>query len=374
MAVLLLAALVAGQGSRVVGQRARTTAPTAPKPRAVILPSAGPSERERRAAVHSESLKRGTNFLVSRDPEGASVVEGTLPTRELLEESISTAYDEVDSRHNSQQISDITVQQSGEEWASPVVTAEEYGPCDCECEPTLVERCKFYLLPGNWPVWHHLHAWHPDWLVGARPLQGPDGARYLGIGDPLITASWKNRPFGGSWFLGALWATGLSDNVEQGSSMFGGARLGWDFDYYLGGETRIGFATPSIYYPLEPNLPADNSRLIFWDVSLLYYPWGDAQWRPYILVGLGMTSLNFDDVNGSQVNQPVLGLPFGCGFKYRWNDRLVLRMELLDNVAFGSGANLDDMHNISLTGGIEYRFGGKRDSYWPWNPSRRLTF
>ena len=65
-------------------------------------------------------------------------------------------------------------------------------------------------------------------------------------------------------------------------------------------------------------------------------------------------------------------MPFGFGLKVRCiRDWLALRLEMLDNVAFGS-AGLDTMHNITLTGGVEVRFGGPRKSYWPWNPDRYL--
>ena len=26
------------------------------------------------------------------------------------------------------------------------------------------------------------------------------------------------------------------------------------------------------------------------------------------------------------------------------------------------------MHSLSLTTGLEFRFGGTRKAYWPWNP------
>ena len=32
-----------------------------------------------------------------------------------------------------------------------------------------------------------------------------------------------------------------------------------------------------------------------WDLDLLYYPWGDTQWRPYLLIGLGTARVDFID-------------------------------------------------------------------------------
>ena len=47
---------------------------------------------------------------------------------------------------------------------------------------------------------------------------------------------------------------------------------------------------------------------------------------------------------------------------------LVLRFDVLDNLAFGSG-RLGTMNNFSFTTGFEYRFGGEHYNYWPWNPA-----
>jgi hypothetical protein len=151
-------------------------------------------------------------------------------------------------------------------------------------------------------------------------------------------------------------------------------RLGWDFDYYMGAEMRVGQARPAIDYPVPSVRVRDNSRAVVWDWSFLYYPWGDAQWRPYALFGLGLAQFDYHDQNDRHFNQLLFGLPWGVGLKYRWDDRLAIRVELLDNVAFGAPGGLVTMNNVSLTGGAEFRFGGPRKSYWPWNPSRHLTY
>lgn len=330
------------------------------------------------STAYRDSLRRGTSFLISSQQGTSSVPPGNVVNPGSIH--FDADYYGTDSRPPFVEPFVYPTEQVGvDRMATPDTFFEEtYAQPACKScstgHPALEpcgQPCEGFLhWSGRW-----LNLRKPYWLIGDTPLQGPNGRRYVGLGEPLLTESWRNRPYGASWFLGGLFATGLIDHrVDQGSGMFGGIRFGWDLDHYLGMETRIGFSTPGIEYPLEINLPADHSRIILWDLEFLYYPWGDTTWRPYILFGLGMASFDFADDTGRNINQTTLGLPFGIGAKYRWNSRLALRVEFLDNVAFGSSAGLENMNNVSLTAGIEYRFGGKRTSYWPWSPGRQLTF
>jgi hypothetical protein len=42
---------------------------------------------------------------------------------------------------------------------------------------------------------------------------------------------------------------------------------------------------------------------------------------------------------------------------------------VLDNISLGADG-LDTQHSISLTAGMELRFGAPPESYWPWRSSR----
>lgn len=221
------------------------------------------------------------------------------------------------------------------------------------------------VLPGN-----DLETWCAPLFSIWRILRPP--ARYRGPGEPLLRSSWQNRPLSASWFMGAIWGDELIDRrVRQGEGFIGGYQLGWDFDEYFGAETRFVFGSMEIHNEYGAQGRRGNDILV-WDVDLLYYPWGDARWRPYLLFGLGIFQVDFDDDLNERVMRNVLSLPLGVGLKYRWNQRIALRLEVLDNMALGGGSQLDDMHNVSLTGGMELRFGGRRPSYWPWNPSNRI--
>ena len=57
-------------------------------------------------------------------------------------------------------------------------------------------------------------------------------------------------------------------------------------------------------------------------------------------------------------------MPLALGFKYRCNDWLALRFECADNIVFGRGS-VRSVHDFSVTGGVEIRFGRSRQTYWP---------
>tara|TARA_B100000809_G_scaffold160596_1_gene157988 strand:+ start:167 stop:691 length:525 start_codon:yes stop_codon:yes gene_type:complete len=139
-------------------------------------------------------------------------------------------------------------------------------------------------------------------------------------------------------------------------------RLGHDFDHYYGKELRFGFG----YLELNNGQPAQpNSADYFLDAHLLHYPWGDARWRPFASIGMGFANFRFRDAAGRKHDERLFHLPVGMGVKYYYRKWLVLRAELMDNLAFG-GNGLDTMHNVSLTGGVEVRFGGWRRKYEGW--------
>jgi len=177
---------------------------------------------------------------------------------------------------------------------------------------------------------------------------------------------WRHRPLSASWFTGVLWGDDLqgldfpNGRVGQDSGFLGGVRLGWDWTEFFGGELRLGLSSLDLGTPLE----GFNNDVILFDGSVLFYPTGDTRLRPYILTGVGL--VNFDIATDH--SRRMVGMPLGGGVKYRVGNRLVLRFEVLDNIAFPSGSGLETTHNVSLSGGLEFRLGGSRRRYWPWEP------
>ena len=103
------------------------------------------------------------------------------------------------------------------------------------------------------------------------------------------------------------------------------------------------------------------------DLDLVYYPWGDSQWRPYFLAGVGWASFRFDDPQGTPIKDTTIVMPFGFGLKYRYQPQIALRFDVIDNLAFSS-ETVDTMHNVSFSFGVDIHFGGRRRSYFPWHP------
>jgi hypothetical protein len=190
------------------------------------------------------------------------------------------------------------------------------------------------------------------------------------LGDPYLNESWLYRPWNASWFIGNIWGDLLiAGRVDQDSGLLAGYRIGIDFAERWGTEMRFGFSSVELEYPggNPTNLDGD---IFLWDVNLLYYFLAESRLRPFMKTGFGLANFDFPNDVGQPVEETVLGMPFGIGVKYRWGRRLVVRTELLNNLAFGSGSGLDTLHNVSFTAGFEVRFGGARKNYWPWEPGR----
>ncbi len=196
--------------------------------------------------------------------------------------------------------------------------------------------------------------------------------RHIDKGEPLVGTSWLNRPLHADIFVGGIWPGALiRDGIDQDSDLVGGYRFGRDIDHYWGWESRLGFANlPTINRRNNVGLEKDSS-LWFLDAEMLYYPWGDATWRPYFAMGLGVANWRFNDASDVSYNEYLIQMPIGIGVKYHWRKWIAARIDLFDNISFGSGG-IDTMHNMTLTVGVEVHFGGWRRSYYPWNPDRHL--
>ena len=229
------------------------------------------------------------------------------------------------------------------------------------------EMADYFAPPelGDDPSWQHMV--HPlfasPWFSHGDP-NDPD--RHIGIGQPLIGTSWRNRPLYFGTFVGGIMMDDLvPDRIYQNDTTFVGARLGYDFDHFWGLEARWAFARPDLADGNgTPFFPA--SRDNFADVSLVYYPLGDTRWRPYLLAGLGFQTFRFNNELGQRISEAALEVPLGAGIKYFYGPWFTLRFDFVDNLSFGN-ARISGMNNVSLMAGAEFRFGGSRPSYFPWH-------
>lgn len=192
--------------------------------------------------------------------------------------------------------------------------------------------------------------------------------RFLQKNVPMTYSSWLNRPYHVDWFAGPL----LSDDpaagrVSQSNEILAGLRFGWDFDYYWGLQWRFGWADPSILQ--DGATESTGGTYMVGDFDLVYYPWGDTKVRPYFQLGLGGTQVATITEDGGGREAWLMSMPFGLGVEFPQTRWLAWRLEIIDNLAFGADG-IDTMHNVSFTAGMEYRFGARPTSYWPWRSSR----
>jgi hypothetical protein len=195
--------------------------------------------------------------------------------------------------------------------------------------------------------------------------------RNVGRGCPLVGTSWLNRPYYVGGEVGGLWLTRpIHDDVTSDDGAFGGFFLGWDRDPYWGAELRFDWANPE-FANRNARDAARTDSLFEWNYSLLYYPWGDAAWRPYWRAGIGDTYYDVPLDDGSRHDQWMLTFPLGFGVKYPVRRWLAARVEVCDHLGVGH-YRLNAQNNLTLTFGLEWRFGAHPRSYWPWNPSRHI--
>jgi hypothetical protein len=193
-----------------------------------------------------------------------------------------------------------------------------------------------------------------------------DNARYTGWGEPLTGTSWRNRPWYVGFFVGGILNDDLvSGAVDQSNAPLLGIRLGNDFDHFWGWEGRYAFNRTELFDGDRDPIVEDG-RNYYVDVALLHYPWGDSRWRPYIMAGVGFSNHRFENDLGFAIDDSSLTIPWGVGLKHYYSPWFTMRFDIVDNWSLGSG-QIDSMHNFSFMAGVEFRFGGYRPSYFPWN-------
>ena len=231
----------------------------------------------------------------------------------------------------------------------------------------LVER---EPLADNLAKWSDPSVKTVDWLRHFGLRHSSSDGRYIGRGVPLEGSSWLNRPFHADWFMGILLGDDMTQTVNLENEVFAGVRIGYDFDYYWGLGWRFGWSNPDIEVEHDSDADANGSYFIS-DINLKYYPWGDAKVRPYWLMGMGLARIEYTNLSDVSENATLATMPLGVGVEFPQFPWLAWRLEVLDNLAFGANG-VETLNNFSLTAGMEWRFGAKPNSYWPWRASRKI--
>lgn len=219
----------------------------------------------------------------------------------------------------------------------------------------------------------------------------PDGPD-RGVGMPLATRSWLDRPYYGGLFVGTVsGSTLVSDMIKQKDGGNGGLILGYNMNEYWGLESRLHFASIDIretangqtaytswYLANNPDstyvppLSSRSNRMTILDLAVHYYPLGNAKFRPFFKYGLGFVHESFVDTYGKSQKIDSVAMPIGFGLRYWWNERLAIQADIVDNVIFSEGI-AKTQNNWAFTIGLTYSFGTSKKRrpvpYWPYSPS-----
>lgn len=173
---------------------------------------------------------------------------------------------------------------------------------------------------------------------------------------------WLAQPLSFSKFAGGFGANEpTEDRLGTGIGLTTGVRFGWDYAPRWGVESRVGFARPSFGAP-GPGLPVSHENFWYWDGAILFYPWTNTLWRPYIYAGAGMTDVQFIDDVGRSLHQWLFHIPLGIGIKRQIYGDHAFRVDISDNLMFTDMRPRRYVHGVSITAGFEFRFGGR----WKW--------
>lgn len=216
-----------------------------------------------------------------------------------------------------------------------------------------------------------------DWLLAAceklRFRHSSRDGRWTGRGMPLRSTSWLNRPYEFGLETGAfIMGNSVSPNNGKNNDILAAAHLGWDWDHYWGTQFRVAWTTPELASSVPPVGDSASNNVLLYDLSALYYPWGDSRVRPYWRFGVGLTDIDFINPAGVREDATLFSLPIGIGIKYQTQRWLALRAEVVDYITFGQNS-ASDMQNLTLTFGLEWRFGGRPTNDWS-APGRRNTW
>jgi hypothetical protein len=96
----------------------------------------------------------------------------------------------------------------------------------------------------------------------------------------------------------------VKNAVGDPSGLFSAARLAWNFEN-LRLESGIGFSWNTWLDRSKPFFDVSNRENVVWNLSLLYYPMGDIPWRPFVLLGTGITQLNTLNNSGQENSATV---------------------------------------------------------------------
>ncbi len=228
-------------------------------------------------------------------------------------------------------------------------------------------------MPLSVPQHQPRSLWEPaQWIGPQGHLQ--QGLQRLAQGRlipwPVVSQGWQQHPWGMGFRVAALSSDKLIHYPDAPDLKLEPDALGELFFHFKGSypwnwELRWAWARPWVSSYAGARLP--RADVIFFDLSARRPVLVSQHWRWSLVGGVGGATFSFADERGIARDQTLWQFPLGAALEYRWDDDLWVVVEFRDQIVLGAGHGLENMHLLSLSVGLEYRFGGSRTSYWPWD-------
>jgi|GEM_PF-4183756 len=206
-------------------------------------------------------------------------------------------------------------------------------------------------------------------------------------------ANWRARPFSVGIMATVNFGSMLEENWISMTQGAGGILfLNWDASPHWGFATRFSFASIGLSdapraktarynaaiaggmdeYAAQKHMESSRAGHWYqWDILAFWYPFGDTRVRPFLGVGLGAAQINYTDAIDVRTNNTAGVIPLMLGLRTRVNDWLAFHLEVGNNFSFGAGRTGRVISNTYIAAGIEFRFGGQRTMYWPYDSGVR---
>jgi hypothetical protein len=209
-------------------------------------------------------------------------------------------------------------------------------------------------------------------LVEHAPMYAPTQLEFAESWLPEVNEDWYGRPLAAGAFGGAFLGDELIEaELELKPGLFTGLRFGGEYDRRWSYETRLAYGHSHAVNLHGPQLEHEVD-LFLAHSNLIYSRIYGRRLRPYASAGMGVTYLDTIDHLGRDLREFLPTIPVGVGAQYRLDEWFALHLDLHDQILLGGHAGLALMHNLTLAAGVEFRFGGSPNTYYPWNPARNM--
>ena len=147
---------------------------------------------------------------------------------------------------------------------------------------------------------------------------------------------------------------------------FGGIFAGWDWDHYWGNELHFDWATPEL---INSEAPRRRSHRLAVHVELQLHvlPVGRFEFVP---IGGAASATRTSISRSTTARARRMAVDVSARRRHEVSlSALARRPRRADRLLIARNDDCPTQHNLTLTFGLEWRFGAHPRSYWPWNPA-----